>query len=435
MPIIDAVRRRIAASLPRGSGKRAVAVVAFGSIVGQASALLASPLLTRIYGPAEFGLLAVYSGILTISVGFAGLRYEQAIPIAESELEARVLAMIAAVITAVMAPLIGFFGNAYASNVASVAIPWMVLIPVGFTALGFYQILSLVAVRHRQYALVARTRAAQGLSMTLVQLGLGVLGVGPVGLLGGHVLGQAAGVVSLLSHAMSTARFRWVGLGRVRETLYKFRKFPKYSVWSSVLNSAGLQAPSLLIAWRYGVDVAGVFMLAQRVTEVPMRLLGQSVNQVFFAEIAALRRNGSPAGLELLKRTTRALSRIGIPPLIALGVLAPVGAASVFGVRWSEVGVLVPLMLPVVAAQFIASPAAQMLVAHERQEMMMIWDGSRVAVVLLALGVLPAMHVDPRLAIAIYSATGAVLYAILYRLAIRVATNEMPNNSAEAMND
>lgn len=59
---------RLKALLPRSSFARNVAVLAGGTAVGQAIVVLASPILTRLYTPEDFGVLAVYTSFLGSSL-------------------------------------------------------------------------------------------------------------------------------------------------------------------------------------------------------------------------------------------------------------------------------------------------------------------------------------------------------------------------------
>ena len=61
---------------------------ASGTAVAQLLLALAMPVLTRLYTPADYGALAVYSSMLTVLVVVASLRYEPAIPLPEDEMTA-----------------------------------------------------------------------------------------------------------------------------------------------------------------------------------------------------------------------------------------------------------------------------------------------------------------------------------------------------------
>ena len=54
-------RRYRWASIPGGAFARHVATLASGTAVGQLLLVLALPVLTRLYSPADYGALAVYS--------------------------------------------------------------------------------------------------------------------------------------------------------------------------------------------------------------------------------------------------------------------------------------------------------------------------------------------------------------------------------------
>ena len=91
---------------------RAVAVLVGGTAVGQLVVLGASPILSRLFDPESFGLLAVYTAILSVAVSAGSLRLEQAIGLPKSEQEAYnvfVLAALSASSVAVVVWLLGLF--------------------------------------------------------------------------------------------------------------------------------------------------------------------------------------------------------------------------------------------------------------------------------------------------------------------------------------
>lgn len=59
MALVDTVKW----FLPKNRFARSVSILAGGTAAGQAIVVLASPLLTRLYSPEDFGLLAVYAAL------------------------------------------------------------------------------------------------------------------------------------------------------------------------------------------------------------------------------------------------------------------------------------------------------------------------------------------------------------------------------------
>ena len=70
---------------PKSAFARGVGVLVGGTAFAQAIAVLALPLLTRLYTPDDFSVLAVYAAVLGISSVVACLRLEIAIPMPEDE--------------------------------------------------------------------------------------------------------------------------------------------------------------------------------------------------------------------------------------------------------------------------------------------------------------------------------------------------------------
>ena len=68
--------RVVRALLPKGRLIRAVALLVTGSAFGQLLVLVASPLLTRLYSPDDFGVLGVFSALLGLFGTAVCLRYE-----------------------------------------------------------------------------------------------------------------------------------------------------------------------------------------------------------------------------------------------------------------------------------------------------------------------------------------------------------------------
>ena len=121
---------------PVGGFARNVLTLASGTAVAQLLLALAVPVLARLYTPAEYGVLAVYSSTLTVLVVAASLRYETAIPLPREEFAAAsLLALTLGILLAtgaVVSLLVWLGGVAFVSavnvptNVAYVVslVPW-----------------------------------------------------------------------------------------------------------------------------------------------------------------------------------------------------------------------------------------------------------------------------------------------------------------------
>lgn len=405
---------------------RSAGVLVGGTAAAQGIALLALPLLTRFYSPEDFGLLAVYVAILTMSTAVTCMRLDTAIPLPENHDEAANLLAIALSSAAVVIVLAGlivfFFGPSLAAAAGRPEItPHLWLVPFGIGLMGLYSSFQYMAMRQKAFKLIARTKITQAMVGLGSQVGMGWAGVVPLGLLLGHALMSGAGVVAL---AMRTLRqsaggvsMKAVSWPRLRQTLYTYRRFPQYSVVEELSNNAGIQLPILLIAAFLVGPEAGLLFLAMRAVGTPMTIVGGAVAQVYYSHAAEYARQGT-----LVDETTtvfKRLSRMLVVPMLILGPFAPDLFRVVFGPEWERAGIIVIMMLPWYAFRLIASPISMVMHVCMRQRLMLVMTLAG-----LALRVVPLLAVlsfAPEQATLIFAITSAVFYASIVVVFLAVA--------------
>ena len=59
---------------------RSIAIMFGGTVLAQGITFAATPLLSRLFSPDDFGVLGAFVAILTILISFSSLKYELAIP-------------------------------------------------------------------------------------------------------------------------------------------------------------------------------------------------------------------------------------------------------------------------------------------------------------------------------------------------------------------
>jgi hypothetical protein len=67
-----------------------------------------------------------------------------------------------------------------------------------------------------------------------------------------------------------------------------YRRFPVYSTWEALANSAAIHVPVILVAAVAAPDEAGYLMLAMYVLQAPMSLIGAAVGQVYLSKAPAV---------------------------------------------------------------------------------------------------------------------------------------------------
>jgi O-antigen/teichoic acid export membrane protein len=350
--------------------------VAGGTAIAQGLGALASPLLTRIYSPADFGVLAVYVSLVAVLVIVASLRFEAALPIPEDDGEAiNLLALcllLVALTTSVTSVALFVLEDRILAWTRVPALgPFLWLVPVSILGAGSYQVFNCWAIRKGAYARIARTKVTQGITQLSLQLAVGTLAPGPMGLLVGDAAGRSNGTrtLAMLDWRRDWARLRQVTWAGMAAAALRFRRFPCISSGTALMNTFNLRAPALLLAIHYGPAVAGGFILAQRVFALPSSVIGESVAQVYFGEFARMRGRDAGGLMGLFRGTVSRMALLGLPVMLGSCAAGWFLFPLVFGRAWRDAGHFAVAIAPMALAQFAAACADSSLVVLERQDL------------------------------------------------------------------
>ena len=143
--MITHAKNQLRRLLPKNAFARGVSVLVGGTAGAQVLLVLAAPLLTRLYSPEDFGLLAVYASLLALIGVISSLRYELAIPLPEDDGEAANVAVLCLILVVISTILTGVLVLLMGSVIAAaLGVPtlagYLWLLPVGVLLTGFYSL-------------------------------------------------------------------------------------------------------------------------------------------------------------------------------------------------------------------------------------------------------------------------------------------------------
>lgn len=420
------VEKMIKLFLPKGRFTQNVFVLVGGAILGQAIAVLVSPILTRLYSPEDFGVFGVYASILSIVTVVASMRYEFALPLPEDdETAANALALCFLLLlgmTGLVALLIQRLGDRIVAwaNVLSLR-RYLWLVPLGMLGAGTYQILNHWAVRKRAFPRIARTRISRSVGRAAIQISVGFAHPGPLGLLLGQLAGETAGSASLGLAVWTKDRacFKALSWHGIYKAATKYKRFPIFSSWASLLNALGLQMPQILFAAFYGPEVAGWLILAQRVIGTPLDVVTDSVAQVYFGEAVQLQRADPKALRNLFFRLAGRLALVGGLPVVIVCALAPRFFSYIFGQGWETTGHYLQIMGLMFAARLVIVPLSHTLNILERQDWQAGWDISRLLLVTTSVCITYYLGGTSPKAVFAYAISMFIAYGLLFALNVR----------------
>jgi O-antigen/teichoic acid export membrane protein len=398
---------------------RRVMMLSGATIFAQSLVLLALPLLTRLYTPADFGIFSLYSSALGVVTVIAGLRFELAASLPEDDVEAmHVVAL--AVISTVAVALLAVVTLSLLHNLLQLGredwlttiYAYRLAIGIGVLAVGFSTALQAWSTRKGRFGLVSRSRLLQALLGISVQTGMGAMKYSATGLVLGHIAYCAGGIAAMASALARKDRLSYtqLSLTRLRAAALKYKSFPIYSVPEALFNAAGWYIPIIMIGAVASADELGQLQLATRVIGLPMALLGASVAQVYLVEAPQKLRTGSLKQFTL--GTMGNVFKVAALPMIVLAALSPVLFPWIFGPQWTRAGQIVLWLAPAYVLQIATSPVGAVLhvTGKLREAMLLQLTGFiiRVGMVFISIKLIPIWSIE------IYAFSGALFFTILY---------------------
>lgn len=388
-----------------------------GTVLGQIVLVAVSPVLTRLYSPAELGGFAVFLGLAATLSVVGALGYQLAIPLPTNRLIAANVTAVAVIALFVCSSIICLvaFGARWIGLTAPLGgLPWLLAPTVA--AMSGFQILFMWTTREGDFRGAGVARLSQATAQALGQITAGLLRFGTAGLIAAYALAQFAG----LGRLWRIARFPHSALswGRMRAAALRYRKFPQLTMWGSLANSAGTQLPAVLVGSLYGLTIAGEFSLAMRVLALPAALLGQAFAQVFYPKAAA--RAERPEQLQQIVLRASGILLLGslvcFVPIIALGGEL---FGLVFGARWEIAGQFGRWIAVWSAVALVSSPVSTLYLVVGRQGTGLIFSIADAIVKVLAL-VLGGWLGGAHMAIHAFAVTAAGSYLAFHVWTLRL---------------
>jgi len=224
--------------LKKGSFVRNVMTLMTGTALAQALAVLVAPVLTRLYKPEDFGILALFISIVGILSVVACWRYDQAIVLAEKDKDAANLLalsiMIAIGMSLLILVIIALFRHSIATLLGAPEITfWLWLVPLNLMGFGFFQAFNYWSTRKKQFRRLAVQKITQSTTTIGTQIGAGIFLKADAGsLISGKIIGNIVATAILGWKIWIDSKkilIKNISSNKIRELALKYKKFPQYS--------------------------------------------------------------------------------------------------------------------------------------------------------------------------------------------------------------
>ena len=341
------------------------------NIITQGLLLAATPILTRFFGPEDFGIAGLLLVWAALFSAVASFRFEWSIPSARTDEDAEALAALSLLLVSGLAvalllvltvpdqrALFGLFGMD--------PIALSPLVP----ALGFAGstglVLSSVYVRLGDMGRVSLSRYVQSITQLVVSLLSGFAGLGALGLALGYTLSAAVGAITLLLGLPMRLAAVLRRSGALIASAKRYFRQASLSTAVSVVNFFFGNALPLLLLVGYSAREVGFYFVAVRLASAPTALISSGISSSFWSEAAALAKTDPLKLRAFYLKTVRRLVLFSIP--VVLGCLAaPLFLPFILGAHeWGEIGIVVAACIPQIVGVLIFS-STNHLIVYDRQ--------------------------------------------------------------------
>lgn len=259
-----------------------------GATVAQAIPVAISPILTRLYTPEDFGVLALFIAITAIFGSIANARYELAIVLPEKEEDSintvALCILVALSMSLFLLVITVIFHNEILLLLGNEQIGmWLYFAPPVVFFIGIFNALNYLNTRLKTFGVIAQVKVIKSVTMVLFQLLLGLFKPGVAGLISGQIISHVFSNGKLVgSLFMNKELIKKIKMRKIKQQAKRYSRFPKITMWATLSNSLSLHSVNIFISAMYSATSLGFYSLIQRVLGMPSTLVSSSIGQVFF---------------------------------------------------------------------------------------------------------------------------------------------------------
>lgn len=386
-------------------------LIGVGVGVGPLVQLLATPLLARLYLPADFGRLAVFLSAAGILVAISCLRYEVTIAVVDDE------HVPAGVWVAVSSALLLFL---ILLLVVSLHLPQVLIpqlnvlgedvwsVPIFSVCGGFVIVGMQLTLRRAEFGLNAALRSAQTVLFVLL-----ALTCTPLGLVKVSALSAIAVAIVVLFYLVKVVSK--TGGREICRAAYKYKQYPLILMPTSLVDAMATSSSVFIISWAYGVEATGQYAQIQKLVGAPLVLAAVVAGQLFLKNSAEKYRRHE-SSKDLLWTYVMRLGLLAVVVVMLVGAGGEYILGFVLGPAWRVDTWFLMLVIMPQLFKLIVSPISSVFITHNRVGPVGVWQVTYFASTLVVL-YLAAENLSFEHFLCVYAIHEAVLYSVYLYMA------------------
>ena len=365
---------------------KSISILTTGSVIAQIITVVASPLITRLFSPADIGIYTYILSLANIFNAAMNGRYDLAIVSEEKQERVFPLIKLSFLFSVAMSAAVStgyfiyfkFFSKEYADY------PYIpVLIFVLLMSFGLINILTSFNNRNKEYFVMSSVYVIRTASQNIGAVIGGLLKAGMPGLLLPYVLGQFLGInrqaKMLKPHLKEVVK---VSKEEMKEVMKIHYKQPLFSAPAQLLSGLSYSSVTLFIKALFNTSVVGYYSISMRVLGLPLSVISGNVSKVFFAD-ASREYDKTGQFYNSFQKTALFLVALSIPMVLGMFFIVPPLCRPIFGEGWEVAGTYIRILSFMFGFRFITTSLTPGLIVANKQNYDLPFQ---VALVAIALG-------------------------------------------------
>jgi O-antigen/teichoic acid export membrane protein len=330
-----------------------------GTGFSQVIPIIAAPILTRLYTPEEFGLLALFTSTGMFMGNIATMQYDSAIMLPKREKDAINIMALSILSVAAMTVLtliiVVFFNGSLSKLMGSEKMSfWLYLVPLSVFLTGLFRTLNIWASRMKHFKRLAMRNIMQSSTTAGTKLGVGFFTKINGGLIIGSLTGQFTATTVLLYQTLRKdgVNFSLISIKRIFFNAKKYKEFPLITNFQGFLDMFKETGVRYIISNFYGTAILGAYSFTLGLLQKPAQLIGGAISQVYYQKASeTYNSKGDLWGLtKKIMFRLLLLSTIIYLPIFFFGQVI---FSFVFGDKWEMAGLYAQILTPWLISSFL----------------------------------------------------------------------------------
>ncbi|MBL7924332.1 MAG: oligosaccharide flippase family protein [Bacteroidia bacterium] len=388
-----------------------------GNVLIQLVSFLFLPVFSRVYSPSDYGVWGIFVFLSGFIAVFAGLRYELAIMIPESNRMAYVIFKMTqslAFYTCVLSLLLILFF--YRPMLDLFHLPdsmhlWL-LVPLQAWLTAMNNTMMQWYGRKNEFRTLAHMRILQSLSNIAVSLFFGYfLEMGYYGLIYGLMISVLISDIYLaVKLRLPLFKIRCYPLKLYRKLIFRYKNFLYFSTPLGILNYFSTNILVSVLQINYGAAAMGLYTNANRLIQSPLSLISSAVSMVFYPHFSKSEKK--QRDVILVFSVLVLVFSLILLPLVFFGEEL---LGFYLGEEWIGSARFIRLLFVFMVLSTAVSCISPIFSYLQKDNLVLVWQ---VGYLLSAIGVFRYFSGDLDKAVFYYSLMGGLAYFLLFCLGL-----------------